>query len=516
MPFSMASVLARFAPPASEVAAAMKAAIEGEDRSTDPKPLSGRIAKGGFRRWEAAKTNRTNQAHWQDAHQRPINADLVTDLATLRARCTYEALNNPIVDGVIMTHQTDLVGKHGPRLNVVSDDPSYNSALEEVWAEWWSMPDMARELSGVELLKTWVYLWWTKGEHLLKLAYDSSVSSGSIALRIQNIDPERLNTDPAKAGNPRVVLGVVRDQVGRPIGYQIARPSDNYWFAWANQYDEFTVDEIIHQFRKIEPDQARGFPWLASALPTIADLRDYDSYELDAAKLAASQGVVWYTDHPDAPFMLVNESETIERNTHRTGPPGWKPMMVDPAHPSRQYTEFRTERLRELGRAVAMPLMKILLGSEKHNFSSARMDNQNYRLSLEAIQGWTERMTLNRLVDEVAREAGLLRRNGRFLLPRRPNRVSYEWTWQKQPHVDPEKEAKADAIRLRNGTLSYRDALAKEGMDEDAVIASRAETERKLAQAGLPSVYETTGDNLNDNNSEGDANAEPSGAATTA
>lgn len=442
-----------------------------------------------LRRWEAAETNRLNSGHWARATGQPINADLLADLRTLRARASHEAANNPMVDGVITTHAVDLVGKHGPRLSVVSDDPQYNAALEQLWGDWWAMPDLARELSGVELLALWVQQWWTKGEHLVKITYDLD-AAGPLKFRIQNIDPDRLDTSPASAGNPRVVLGVIRDKIGRPRGYEIKKPAP-YWLASATEFERFNADQIIHQFRRIDADQARGFPWLASCLPTIADLRDYDAFELDAAKLAASQGVVWYTEHPDAPFMLVSESKTLERNTQRTGPPGWKPMMIDPAHPSNNYLNFRSERLRELGRPVAMPLMKILLGSEKHNFSSARMDGQNYWLALEWIRGWTERGTLNPLVRAVAREAMLVRESGRPLLPPRPRRVRFDWVWQRQPHVDPVKESVADDRRLKNGTLAYRDALAKEGLDEDAVIASRAETASKLEAAGLPPLSET-------------------------
>lgn len=473
----------------AEVAAAMALAIDGEPQQAETRDQDEEELT--LRRWDAAKTNRLNKAHWQNATGQPINADLVSDLKTLRARSTHEAANNPLVDGVITTHQTDLVGKHGPRLSVVSDDQQYNDGLEELWNEWWELPDFNGELSGVEMMQMWVHQWWTKGEHLLKRTYHKDADT-QIKFRVQNLDPDRLNTSPSSAGNPRVVLGVVRDKHGRPLQYEIAKPPANYLGAIGHEYETFSADEIIHQFKKIDPDQARGFPWIASGLSTIADLRAYDNFELDAAKLAASQGIVWYTEHPDAPYLEVQESVELERNTQSTGPPGWKPMMVDAAHPSQNYTTFRTERLRELGRPVAMPLMKILLGSERHNFASARMDNQNYWLALQMLQGWTERTTLNVLLNAIAREAMLMRQGGKWVLPRRPRRVRYEWTWPRQPHVNPVQEATADNIRLKNGTLAYRDALAKEGREEDAVIASRQATEEKLEEAGLPSVSDST------------------------
>src|SRR5687768_2173239 len=90
--------------------------------SKEPSPAPAEEAKAWtLRRWEAAETNRLNRTHWRNATGAPINEDLSGDLRTLRARCRYESYNNPIVEGVIGTHQVDLVGVQGPTLQVRSD-----------------------------------------------------------------------------------------------------------------------------------------------------------------------------------------------------------------------------------------------------------------------------------------------------------------------------------------------------------------------------------------------------------
>jgi len=453
-----------------------------------------------LRRWEAARTDRTNSAHWSRATGQPINSDLAGSLKNLRARCTYEISNNPIVEGMINSHSIDVIGPNGPSLQVISDNDTYNAVLETEWRRFWcpneldmaegaSLPDAAGRLSGPELLRSCVPLWWSKGQHLLQMTSAVDVPLDQIALRILAIDPDRLDTDPKSSGDPNVALGVRRDRIGRPLGYQIADEEFNGPFRLLGaKYTEYPADEIIHQFETLEPGQVCGVPWLASGLPTIAELRDFDANVLRASKLAASQGIVWYTAHPDAPFMLVNDTTTLEPNVERTGPPGWKPHMVDPKQPAANYVAFRTERLRELGRGRSIPLMKILLGSEKHNFASARMDNQNYQRACEALQTWTERQTLCRILASFLREARLLRRGGRFVLPPRPAVVMCRWLWPKQPHVDPVKEANAERIQLENGTLPYAEACANNNRDEDQVIPSRAKTARKLETAGLPPV----------------------------
>jgi lambda family phage portal protein len=448
-----------------------------------------------LRRWDAARTDRHNSAHWARATGKPLNADLAGSLRSLRARCCYEASNNPIVEGLLHTHADDVVGPHGPTLQILSDSPEYNAAAQDLWASWWTppvgheRPDAAGQLTGPELLRQAVWLWWTKGEHLWQLTSAGDVPADQLALRIQAIDPDRLDTSPAGMGDPAVALGVRRNRTGRPIAYQISAEQDIGPFRiLGTKFEEYPAEEILHQFEQVEPGQVRGFPWLSSSLQSTADLRDFDRQVMDAARLAASQGVLWYTDHPDATYWEVQETVDFERNQERTGPPGWKPMMVDSKQPQANYVAFRTERMRELGRGRSIPLMKILLGSERHNFASARMDILNYQRSLESLQRWTERMTLEPLLAAVLREGALLRRRGRFLLPPRPPIVWATFHWQKQPAVDPVKEANATTIRLANGTLPFAAACAEEGRDEDDVIASRAESNKKLAAAGLPEV----------------------------
>jgi lambda family phage portal protein len=442
-----------------------------------------------LRRWEAGETSRLNRAHWAKAHGQQINADLAGNLRTLRARCCYEAANNPIVEGLIFTHAVDIVGTQFPRLQIVSDSEAFNQAAEQLVMDWFKMPDINGQMSGVDVLQQCVKLWWTKGEHLLQKVSQPEAGLGEISLRILAIDPDRLDTDPAFAGDANVALGVRRNRNGRPIAYQIAQPDYFGPFMVANTtYEEFPAEDVIHQFEITEPGQVRGFPWLASCLSVIADIRDYDMQVLDAARLAASQGIVWYADNDAVEFREVDATIPMERNVQSTGPVGYKPMMIDPKQPADRYVDFRTERLRELGRSRSIPLMKILLGSERHNFASARMDNQNYARAVSAIQGWTERQTLNPLVAAVLQEARLLQSGGRFVLPPMPSRIQFHWSWTKQPHVDPKKEADAQAVKIRNGTISVEMACNDDGNDFDAVVASRKRTNDLLKKAGLPEV----------------------------
>lgn len=436
---------------------------------------------GGYvRRWDAAKTDRLNRAHWANAKGDHINADLDVDLETLRTRSAFEASNNPLVEGVVNTHCNDVVGAEGPTLQVQSDSDGFNEAAESVWRDWWQNPDVNGQLSGPEMLKLWVRGLWVNGEYLAQIV-TANRAGGPVAMRLLCLDPRRLVTPPGQDVQNGVTLGVRRTKTGRPLGYFISEPLDNLSaLSLIPDSEEIPAADIIHGFKVLEPGQARGVPWLAPVLQVVADLRDYDAQVLDAARQAADFAVLLYATSEDAGFVSLNESTEIERRTIRNMPPGWQPMQLKPEQPSTNYVDYRAERLRELGRPVGMPLMTVTLDSSGHNYSSARFDGQVYQRGNAGIQKWMEHHTLNRMADSVLREARLA-----GALPAGPAQVRYQWVWPVPPHVDPTKEANAETIRLQNKTLTLSKALAAHGMDLESTIQQLQREKKLLAAAGL-------------------------------
>lgn len=437
------------------------------------------------RRWQSSETNRLNSGHWTGAAAigSTINDDLAGELSTLRQRSTYEAANNPILEGVIATHTQDIVGARGPRLQVRSGNSAYDAALESVWSRWFAAPDITGKLSGPDLLAQWIRSLWTCGEYLGQIVTDTSAEG--VQLRVHSLDPRRLDTPPGSAGDPSIVMGIRVDERGRPLSYWI---EDRPVVLWSTSYTytEVPAGDIIHEYRVHEAGQVRGVPWAAPCLQVIADLRDYDEQVLDAARMAADYAVYLYNTQPDAPYVEVNGSEEIERRQVTTLPPGWQPSQMKPEQPATVYAEYRAERLRELGRPVSMPLMMVMLDSSDHSYSSARFDGQLYNRTNEGLQAWIERRSLNRLLDLVEREAGLL-----GLLPTRPaGEISRQWTWPVPPHVDPQKEAQAEQIRLAIGVESRTNVCAARGLDYETVARQLVRESALRDEIGLSETGE--------------------------
>jgi len=427
-------------------------------------------------RWQSATTDRLNSGHWSGTASMgsTINEDIGDDMPTIRQRCRLELANNPLVEGMVDTYTTDLIGPNGPTLHVESDDPDYNTALEQIWREWWKLPDVNRQLSGVELLEIGLRNCWTCGEFLQQILADDR--TGPIKFGLLDIDPARLDTPIDAIARDDIQLGIELAPPARPVAYHFLEVIATGAYAYqTGRAERIRAEYIVHWFRRLESDQRRGVAWLAVALPAIADLRDFDVEVLDTARAAADTGQYLYADHPDAPYIQVNESVAKERRQTETLPPGWKPFQMQPMQPAAAYVPYRQGRQLDLGRSVSMPLMITRLDSSEHNYSSARFDGQKYQRGIERTQGRISTGYLSPMVGRVGREAELVRE-----LPPAPPRVELAWVFAKAPHVDPGKEATAIDTRLGNLTLSLADALAADGKDLDAHMHELKRTDRAL------------------------------------
>jgi lambda family phage portal protein len=433
-----------------------------------------------LRRWESARTTRLNKGHWQLARGRSINADLVDWLDNLRTRSAYETANNPTMDGVIETMATDVAGDNGPTLQVKSSSSQYNSRLEAAWKDWAENPDVRGKLGLVDFITLWIRSLWVNGELLVQKVSVTRPAKGSreIHLRLKGIQPRRLSTPMDRGGDPEIVLGVRLDAEGAPASYFIQQPADHLEL-WSGVWKEVPARDIIHEFLMLEDDQVRGVPWNSVSLDSIADLRDYDAQVLDAARQAADWSISLYTDHQDAEYVEVNESTDIERRTMSTLPPGWKPWSANPPQPSITYSDYRAERLRDMGRPRNMPLMMVRLDASKHNYSSARFDAQPYHRAISKLQSWVARRILKPLLWEIESE---LRLQG---LGPRPADLAINWIWPKPKHVDEQKEAEGENTRLKNRTLPWSQLIIQGGDDPEVIARALADDDKLFDDLGL-------------------------------
>lgn len=445
-----------------------------------------RVTRDGSRYWEAAETTRLNEAHWAKADDESINTWLVNHLPTLRKRSIYESRQNPVLCGMMSTHSDDLWGQDGPVLQVESDDPAFNSALEDVWREWFSAPTTRQNLSGAAMGKLWTKNLWRCGEYIARIVTDPQASD-PVKMRLHLCHPRRLDTPAQFTSDTRVFMGIRFDQFDRPTQYYIEDQSNIGNRLYRSTYSPWPADLIIHEFLTEEEDQARGVPLQSTGLEAIADLRDYDSQVMDASRAVADQAALLYTEHPDAELWTAPESADVERRTIRMLPPGWKPFIYSATQPAVNYPDYRSERHVDMGRPASMPRLLVRMDASKHSWASARLDMTTYRRATQCLQAWfsgSEKAVgvLNRLVDLVAAEARF--RVGE--LRNRPDKVNYAWTWPQLDDVEPAKTAQAHKIQLETGEFTLTEILAARKKTLSSHLEELRREQAAFADAGLP------------------------------
>jgi capsid protein len=450
------------------------------------------------RRWDAADTHRLNASQFEGVTGQTINEDLVSSLPVLMARCAYEASTNPTIEGMIDTHAIDIVGPDGPQWQVLAREPGrllsskrlqgqfkeYAQAAEEILQDWFKLPDLNGDLSGVEILTMDCNQQWTAGNSIVQVVDDDSIRRrNTIRLRWHPIHAERVfsNRLYGLADGTRVTLGIERTKSGKKKRYHVLEADEFGSFSGSTKYESVPAEYIIHRFRSREPGQICGVPMLASALPTIADIRHFDKLTMEAAKLGATFGLVFEDKFQDSPQKTGARKPAGVMSSVKAGiaqiltaPKGKTAVQVDPKHPGNNYVDFRNERFRDVGRASQMPLMIVRLGAEDHSYSSARFDAQIYQRGIRRDQSSILRKYSPSLMD-VLREAELA-----GLIPMRPLQIEIGAIFARLPHVDPAKEARARESDLSTMSASLIDIWAEDGMRPQEMVAKLKRTVESL------------------------------------
>ncbi len=135
--------------------------------------------RGRWGRWDSKVTDRMNQAHWAKVTGLPINAELAYANNWLRAQAEYEISSNPVLEGMLATFKTDVIGPSGPHYRVTSSDPAYNLKREKIWRNWARHAAANRQLSLVEILNSWVGSLWKAGEFGTQMIDDEAAPGRS-------------------------------------------------------------------------------------------------------------------------------------------------------------------------------------------------------------------------------------------------------------------------------------------------------------------------------------------------
>lgn len=458
-------------------------------------------------RYDAAQTTYENRRHWVNADHLSANAAASAEVRRiLRSRARYEVANNSYAKGIVLTLANYVVGT-GPRLQMLTDDPEANRVIEREFARW------AKAISLPHKLRTMRIAQCESGEVFGLLATNPRIE-GPVQLDLRLIEADQV-ASPAfggqvdrlldrwavrRSGLPNsltapqsisLVDGIAIDEYGNPIAYYVLRqhPGDNAaWKAGGVDFDVMPAESVIHLFRAERPGQNRGIPEITPALPLFAMLRRYTLAVLGSAEQAALPSGVIYTDAPaDAEASGVEPMDTVEldRGTWMTMPFGWKIGQVRAEQPTTAYPDFKHEIINEIARCLNMPFNIAAGNSSGYNYASGRLDHQAFFKSIRIDQSHLADIVLDRIfgawLDEAVLIEGYLPQSARM----RDAEFPHQWFWDGFEHVDPAKEANAQATRLASNTTTLAAEYAKCGLDWESELRQRAREIALMRELGL-------------------------------
>jgi len=467
----------------------------GRSNAAVPGGRRHRFAPGRVRvraAYDAAQTTDENRKHWSLADG--LSADAAASpwvRRILRNRSRYEVCNNAYARGMVLTIANDCVGT-GPRLQVTGIAGDDARLVERAFADWARGCDLAEKLRTLRVAQA------EDGEAFALLTSNPGLNT-RVKLDVRPIEADQVATPGFLPTGPErsAIDGIVFDVAGNPIEYHVLKDHPGAQGTTRFLLDSTTVPaaSMLHCFRADRPGQRRGVPELTPALPLFAQLRRYTLAVLAAAETAADFAGVLYTDAPangEADAVEPMDTVDLAARAMLTLPSGWKMGQVHAEQPATTYAEFKREVLNEIARCLNLPYNIAAGNSSGYNYASGRLDHQVYHKAIRVDQARCAARLLDPLFAAWVREAILIE----GFLPQRLRTAatdwSHQWFWDGQEHVDPLKEAAAQAQRLASNTTTLADEYARKGQDWDEQLRQRARERALMRDLGLEATEPTS------------------------
>jgi capsid protein len=430
---------------------------------------------------------------WTDA----LNANAANSpeiRKVLRERAQYEADNNGYCGGLIERLGNDLIGTC-PRLQLVIPGAAREAArqIEKAFAQWARRIGLGRKL---RLMDNAAYV---RGESFSILATNPALDPRGVQLDLRLYETDQVETPWLNWLDSKQFSGGKLDDFGNVTEWHFLKqhPGSDVWLGSLYDFDAIPANRVLHWYKPRRAGQLRGVPEILSSLSLYAYLRRYTLATVCAAETAANMAAILTTDNtnpnadedPAANGVEVMDKIPIPRGAMLTAPAGWKPSQLKAEQPVTTYEAFKDTLLTEGGAAVGAPRNLSTNSSAAYNYSSGRLDfGMLYRRGIQVRRNDLTDTVLDRIayawLDEAALIPGLIPDGLRPVV---------EWTllWRFDGFaaIDPEKEAKANDVKMRNGSATLAKVVGEDGDDWEEHLEQLAAEETRRAELGLPSLF---------------------------
>lgn len=423
--------------------------------------------------YEAARLTRRTSS-WVAPSTGP-NAEIARAADLLRARSRDLVRNNAFASRAVAAVVQNAVGT-----GIVARTPV--GFVAEMWRRWIEICDADGMLDWYGLQALVARSVVESGECLVRFRPRRPEDGIKPPLQLQVLEPEYL--DASKHGQTDTgyaISGIQYDLIGRRVGYWLYswHPGERLPGVGMPTSSLVPASDVLHVYRKDRSGQERGVPWLAPVIMRIRDLDDYEEAELVRKKIEACFAAFVIGGDPARTLGAARTDVSGQRIEQFE--PGMITYLADTEdvrfatpQPSAGYPEYVRHQLRAIAAGLGMPYEVLTGDLSQTNYSSIRAGMLEFRRMIDQFR-W--QVLIPQLCQPVWR---------RFLQALGvDDDVAVTWTPPRWEWVDPAKEAAAVETNIRNGLLTWREAVSEMGYDPDEQLAEIAETNAAWDTAGV-------------------------------
>ena len=424
--------------------------------------------------------------------------DIDANFRMLRARSVDLQQGTPIAAGALKTNKTNVIGP-GLRFKAniryeelgltFEEKNAWERKTEREFAMWAKHCD-AREQTdfyGIQALVYYEKLLYGDSFVNLPLLLNQT-DKNPYPLRLQIVESILVASPPKYIGreedeNNDVIHGVKFNKYGAAVGFYVLNKlynsfNDDHDYTYIPKYGTQTGRRNIIQVMTIERSgQLRGIPILSPVIEDLKVLSRYNDAEVMKVLVNALMAIFIESEAPDDMSLgtAIDEDDQVDAESDETIElgngtvnvlaPGEKVNVAEKTPIPSSFADFTSSLISHVGAALEIPY-EILVKHFGQSYSASRAALLEYWKSVETQRAEFITQFCNPIYEEWLTMAILL---GRIDAPGffddpiiREAWLGAEWYGPSQGQLDPQKEATAAEIRVKNA-FSTRGLLNEQG-----------------------------------------------------
>lgn len=461
--------------------------------------------------YEGGKQNRRS-AGFRPNIDRSADLEISGDWDLITARGRWLGRNNAWCRGAKWTITDNLIRSGVRTRSTVRDNSgelidSWNDEANRLYDQWTRQADIAGRQPLQQMTRTGLMTTVESGEVFYVLRQDADGfrrNERTIPLAFEMVEPDQLDTTLDRApdatrGVNEVRRGIEFDSEGRRVAYHFYTQHPgalNPIRAGLFDSEPVPASRVIHLYRAERPTQTRGVTWYAPIVTSLWNLYEYQSAEIDAAKVASYFIYLWKQEDPtggqsstfglseadgaDPTDLFDNAVEPLVPGLGLSGGINDDLKVIKSDRAPSQAVPWLQLMLQTMGVGLHLGYSKFTGDFTKGNWAQLRAEDQNDQRGFEPLRQWHADY-----IDLAIRKLAIRQMVAFGVLPipsggvaqfnRNPEKwLACDFLPPRQGYLNPREEVMASWDAVRSGQASPSMVAERLGLNFNEIVVSGA------------------------------------------